>query len=65
MDRYKVGDKVVIKSKRPLKFNSYGDMDKWLGKTMTILGFKHSRTVSGVKKYEMLEDGAYGIGTTA
>lgn len=36
MARYKVGDKVRIVSKRPLQFWS-PEMDKWLGKAMTII----------------------------
>jgi hypothetical protein len=56
MDKYKAGDKVVIKSERPLKFNSYGAMDQWLGKTMTIVGFKHAHTTAGERGYQMLED---------
>lgn len=36
MAKYKVGDKVRIVSKRPLQFWS-PEMDKWLGKAMTII----------------------------
>nr|DAQ81312.1 MAG TPA: Mind bomb SH3 repeat domain [Caudoviricetes sp.] len=36
MAKYKVGDKVRIVSKRPQK-NWNPEMDKWLGKTMTII----------------------------
>ena len=36
MNSYKVGDKVVIVKERADGMNSRGDMDHWLGKTMTI-----------------------------
>ena len=36
MAKYKVGDKVRIVSKRTFRMNNFGEMDKWLGKVMTI-----------------------------
>lgn len=36
MAKYKVGDKVRIVNHRTCLMNGYGEMDKWLGKTMTI-----------------------------
>ncbi len=36
MAKYKVGDRVRIVNHRTLYMNNFGDMDKWLGKTMTI-----------------------------
>jgi len=39
MSKFKVGDKVRVKvfDKRPVTWNSYGKMDKWMGKVVTIL----------------------------
>lgn len=34
--KYKVGDKVRIVSERTFDMDAYGEMDKWLGKVMTI-----------------------------
>jgi len=34
--RYKVGDKVLLVSKRPFGWTSLGGMDKFLGKTVKI-----------------------------
>ena len=36
MAKYKVGDKVRIVDHRTDNMNSFGEMDKWLGKVMTI-----------------------------
>lgn len=36
MAKYKVGDKVRIVNRRNILMNRHGEMDKWLGKTMTI-----------------------------
>lgn len=36
MAKYKVGDRVRIVNHRTMYMNNFGDMDKWLGKTMTI-----------------------------
>lgn len=36
MAKYKVGDKVRIVDHRTVHMNSFGEMDKWLGKVMTI-----------------------------
>ena len=36
MAKYKVGDKVRIVGYRTFHMNSFGEMDKWLGKVMTI-----------------------------
>lgn len=53
MAKYKVGDKVRIVSKRPQQcWNP--DMDKWLGKTMTITGSGRNR--DGETYYRMFED---------
>lgn len=39
----KVGDRVRIKNfvKRPLHWNSSGKMDKWMGKTMTVIAVEN------------------------
>ena len=37
--KYKVGDKVRVVSKRTFNMNSYGEMDKYLGRVVTIVGF--------------------------
>lgn len=50
MAKYKVGDKVRIVNHRTFLMNLYGEMDKWLGKTMTI------REVSADGIYFMEED---------
>jgi hypothetical protein len=34
----KAGDKVRIVSERTTRMNSQGEMDKWLGKVMTVRG---------------------------
>lgn len=54
MAKYKVGDKVRIVDHRTGRMNILGEMDKWLGKVMTIRGlFSHG--------YVMEEDyGEYG-----
>ena len=39
MAKYKVGDKVRIVDHRTFHMNSFGEMDKWLGKVMTIRDF--------------------------
>lgn len=39
MAKYKVGDKVRIVGHRTYNMNPSGEMDKWLGKVMTIRGF--------------------------
>ena len=40
MSKYKIGDKVrIVKEKRGRYWNYEGKMDKWLGKTMTVLDF--------------------------
>ena len=36
MAKYKVGDKVRIVDYRTYRMNNFGEMDKWLGKVMTI-----------------------------
>ena len=36
MGKYTVGDRVRIVTHRTRRMNIFGDMDKWLGKTMTI-----------------------------
>lgn len=58
MAKYKVGDRVRIVNHRTTLMNSDGEMDKWLGKTMTI------RTALFDDIYFMVEDasehGGYG-----
>lgn len=58
MAKYKVGDKVRIVNRRTISMNCNGEMDKWLGKTMTI------RKVYSDDVYFMEEDknehGGYG-----
>jgi hypothetical protein len=49
MAKYKVGDKVRIVDHRTDNMNPFGEMDKWLGKVMTIRGL----FLSG---YRMKED---------
>lgn len=54
MAKYKVGDKVRIVDHRTDNMNPFGEMDKWLGKVMTI----RERLLPG---YRMEEDcGKYG-----
>lgn len=36
--KYKIGDKVRIVGYRTFLMNSFGEMDKWLGKVMTVRG---------------------------
>ena len=50
MAKYKVGDKVRIVNRRTILMNANGEMDKWLGKTMTI------REVYSDNLYRMRED---------
>ncbi len=50
MAKYKVGDKVRIVNRRTILMNKGGEMDKWLGKTMTI------REVFLGNLYRMRED---------
>lgn len=50
MAKYKVGDKVRIVNRRTILVNRGGEMDKWLGKTMTI------RKVLYGSVYRMRED---------
>lgn len=38
MAKYKIGDRVRIVNRRTVNMNDDGNMDKWLGKTMTIKG---------------------------
>ena len=40
MAKYKVGDKVRIVGYRTFLMNSFGEMDKWLGKVMTVRGIE-------------------------
>lgn len=51
MAKYKVGDKVRIVGYRTFLMNSFGEMDKWLGKVMTVRGIER-----GVHGYWMVED---------
>lgn len=53
MAKYKVGDKVRIVSKSPQRYWN-PEMDKWLGKTMTITGSGRNR--DGETYYRMFED---------
>lgn len=48
---YKVGDKVRIVGYRTFHMNSFGEMDKWLGKVMTVRGIER-----GLHGYWMVED---------
>lgn len=50
MAKYKVGDKVRIVDHRTCNMNKNGEMDKWLGKTMTV------REILYNKRYFMEED---------
>lgn len=58
MAKYKVGDKVRIVNRRTILMDHHGEMDKWIGKTMTI------RMVVSDDVYFMEEDknehGGYG-----
>lgn len=51
MAKYKVGDKVRIVGYRTFLMNSFGEMDKWLGKVMTVRGI-----ALGTQGYWMVED---------
>lgn len=54
MAKYKVGDRVRIVDHRTENMNHFGEMDKWLGKVMTIRGLF-------LRGYVMEEDyGEYG-----
>lgn len=53
MAKYKCGDKVRIVSERPQRYWN-PEMDKWLGKTMTITGSGRNR--DGETYYRMFED---------
>lgn len=55
MAKYKVGDKVWIVDHRTDNMNHFGEMDKWLGKVMTI----RDLSLSG---YWMEEDSGENIG---
>lgn len=49
--KYKIGDKVRIVDHRTFLMNSFGEMDKWLGKVMTV------RDIAlGSQGYWMVED---------
>ena len=50
--RYKAGDRVRIVEQRTENMNTYGEMDKWLGKIMTICGHNDVKPY-----YSMEEDG--------
>ena len=54
MAKYKVGDKVRIVGYRTFPMNSFGEMDKWLGKVMTVRGI--ARGLHGFHGYWMVED---------
>ena len=51
MAKYKVGDKVRIVGYRTFHMNSFGEMDKWLGKVMTVRAIER-----GLHGYWMVED---------
>lgn len=55
MAKYKVGDRVRIVNRRAERMNIFGEMDKWLGKTMTI----RKLLFSG---YQMMEDNGEHLG---
>ena len=57
--KYKIGDKVRIVSERPQR-NWNPDMDKWLGKTMTITA--SGRNSEGETYYRMFDDRTF-VGT--
>lgn len=50
MAKFKVGDRVKIINKRGFTWNRSGEMDKWMGRTMTIKTDNNGR-------YSMIEDG--------
>lgn len=52
MAKYKVGDKVRIVDHRTDNMNHSGEMDKWLGKVMTI----RERSLTSLTRYRMKED---------
>lgn len=52
--KYKIGDKVRIVGYRTFLMNSFGEMDKWLGKVMTVRGIE--RDLHGFYGYWMVED---------
>lgn len=51
MAKYKVGDRVRIVGYRTFHMNSFGGMDKWRGKVMTVRGIER-----GLHGYWMVED---------
>ena len=57
--KYKVGDKVRIATKKliPEYWNDEGEMDKWMGKTMTI-----KEICLSTLAYRMLEDEKENVG---
>lgn len=55
--KYKTGDRVRIVSERTKNMNPDGDMDKYLGKVVTISGIK--TTIITVGYYTMKEDNGY------
>ena len=58
--RFKAGDKVIVKSfsRRPMHWNSKGNMDKWMGKVVTI----RSSLGIEVDYYLIKEDGEKNLG---
>lgn len=52
MAKYKVGDKVRIVDHRTGRMSHSGEMDKWLGKVMTI----RERSLTSLTRYRMKED---------
>ena len=62
MAKYKVGDKVRIVDHRTENMNHFGEMDKWLGKVMTITSVNVNS--KGEIFYRMAEDRGdfYGCG---
>ena len=56
--RYKVGDKVVIVKNKVTGMNNSGEMNHWLGKTMTIKRITESQYLH----YKMVEDSSDGFG---
>lgn len=46
--KYKIGDEVILTSKRPTGWNPLGKMDKFLGKVVVITGF----SIRGFEKAE-------------
>lgn len=58
--KLKVGDKVrIVSEKTSNGWNSYGLMDKWLGKVMTVRG---TSWIGNVKMVEDKNEGIYGTG---